>query len=89
MLGVQDPVVADFAQQQGPQQFCLWPAKPWPSGSALGSHSSHLACINNKKYQVGCYTLYSEQSMRQSCGCLLLLHKYTSAGGSLVAELVG
>ena len=38
MLGVQDPVAADSAQQQGPQQFRLWLAKPWPSGSALGSH---------------------------------------------------
>lgn len=60
MLGVQDPVVADFAQQQGPQQFRLWLATLWPSGSALDLHSSLLACTNTKIWNMLSF-LYSEQ----------------------------
>lgn len=60
MLGVQDPVVADFAQQQGPQQVRLWLATLWPSSSALDLHSSHLACTNTKIWNMLSF-LYSEQ----------------------------
>ena len=61
MLGVQDPVVADIAQQQGLQQFRLWLAMPWLSGNALGSHSSHLACTNTKIWNM-LYFLYSNRN---------------------------